>query len=252
LIKQYLLGNREDQQLVAIAAYEQSIGATTEGGATGFKYWMSQLLDGYPRQEHNLTYPLYDDVKTLIVEAGFSHSSQLLTLRSEGGPSVLYSFLENEALLDTPKARRFLPAPWRFATVNRRRWSFNSSELMHHLWARDMADIIARGGNVALGNHGNVPGLGTHWEMQAIAAGMSAHDVLRVATIMGARHIGMEADIGSIEAGKLADLLVLSANPLDDVRNAEEILYVIKGGVVYDGQTLDQIWPASSSSWTSP
>jgi len=246
LIKQYLTGNRRDQQLVAIAAHEQEIGATTEGGATGYKYWLSQLLDGYPRHEHNFHYPLYNDVKTLIVEADFSHSSQMLTLRSEGGPSVLYSFLENEVLLDTSKARRFLPDEWRVANVHRRRWSFSSSELVHENWARDMADIISRGGNVALGNHGNVPGLGTHWEMQAIATGMSSHDVLRVATIMGAKHIGMERDIGSIEPGKLADLLVLSADPLDDVRNAEEIRYVIKGGVVYDGDTLDRVWPPSS------
>lgn len=243
MIKQYLTGNRRDQQLLAIAAWEQEIGATSEGGATGYKYWLSQLLDGYPRQEHNLMYPLYDDVKTVIVEAGFSHSSQMLTLRSEGGPSVIYSFFEDEARLATKKARRFLPTPWRVANVSRRRWSFDASELVHERWAHDIADLIARGGNVALGNHGNVPGLGTHWEMQALATGVENHDVLRMATIMGARHIGMQADLGSLEVGKLADMLVLADDPLDDIRNTEKIEYVIKGGAVYNAESLQIVWP---------
>jgi cytosine/adenosine deaminase-related metal-dependent hydrolase len=68
-------------------------------------------------------------------------------------------------------------------------------------------------------------------------------EVLKVSTIIGAESIGFERDMGSIEAGKLADLVVLNANPLDDIRNTNDIRYVIKNGFVYEGNTLDEVWP---------
>ena len=107
--------------------------------------------------------------------------------------------------------------------------------------------ILKAGGNVALGGHGEVQGLSNHWEMELLAdAGMSNHDVLRVATIYGAEAIGYEQDLGSIAPGKLADLGVLDHNPLDDISATQGIHRVMKGGVLYDGQSLNRIWPNPS------
>jgi imidazolonepropionase-like amidohydrolase len=72
---------------------------------------------------------------------------------------------------------------------------------------------------------------------------MSRHDALRAATIVGARAIGLEQDLGSLEPGKLADLVVLNENPLDDIRNSKSIRYVMRGGRLYDGETLDEVAP---------
>lgn len=97
---------------------------------------------------------------------------------------------------------------------------------------------------MGLGGHGQFQGLQCHWEMWALASGgIAPHDVLKIATLNGAQAIGFDQDLGSIEPGKLADLLVLEKNPLDDIRNTNTIRYVMKNGELFDGSTLNRILP---------
>jgi imidazolonepropionase-like amidohydrolase len=95
-----------------------------------------------------------------------------------------------------------------------------------------------------VGSHGQIQGIGYHWELWSMASGgLSAHDALRAATIYGAEAIGLAQDIGTIEAGKLADLVVFDRDPLADLRNSTAIEYVMKGGRLYDAGTLAEVWP---------
>ena len=100
-------------------------------------------------------------------------------------------------------------------------------------------DLVAAGGRAGVGSHGQLQGLGYHWELWSIGmGGISNHNALRVATQLGADALGLGKDIGSIDFGKLADLVVLNRNPLESLRNTAAIRLVVKNGRVYDGETL--------------
>ena len=120
----------------------------------------------------------------------------------------------------------------------------------------DGASQVARaGGNVSLGAHGQLQGLGVHWELWAMAGeggprrrAMTPHEALRAATIAAADKIGFAPDLGSVEAGKLADLVVLDADPLADIHNTTLIRWVVKNGEVYEAETLKELWPRESGA----
>jgi imidazolonepropionase-like amidohydrolase len=106
-----------------------------------------------------------------------------------------------------------------------------------------IADIVAAGGGTAIGSHGQQHGLASHWDIWMYSEGMGNGGALEAATILGARFLGMEKDLGSIEVGKLGDLVVLNADPLANIRNTANIRYVVKAGVLYDADSLDELWP---------
>jgi imidazolonepropionase-like amidohydrolase len=95
---------------------------------------------------------------------------------------------------------------------------------------------------VSIGAHGQREGLAAHWEMWSFArGGMSNVQALRTATVEPARHLGFDKDIGSLEVGKLADLVILNGNPLDDIRNTDKIEQVMLGGRLYDAKTMNEV-----------
>jgi Tol biopolymer transport system component len=240
-IKQYIAGDRNTRQWIIMAAKEREIMPTTEG-ALDMKLDLTQIIDGYPGHEHSFPIaPLFNDVVELVAQSGTFYTPTLLV--SYGGPWAENYYYTTTEVHDDAKLRRFVPHKELDKLTRRRSW-FADEEHVFQLHAEQAKKIVEAGGRVCIGGHGQLQGLGYHWELWSVqSGGMSEMDALRCATIFGAEAIGFDKDLGSIEEGKLADLLVLDRNPLDDIRNTNSIRLVMKSGLLYDGDTLDQIWP---------
>ncbi|GAC1653304.1 MAG: amidohydrolase family protein [Gemmatimonadaceae bacterium] len=241
-IKQYMVGNRKVRQWVIMAARELGLMPTSEGGLD-FKKNLTEAIDGYPGHEHSYPIvPLAEDVVHLLAFSGITYTPTLIV--QYGGPWAENYWYEHSDVHADPKLRRFIP----HANIDRRSlrrpgW-FRDDQYSFPLIAAQAAKIEAAGGKVGLGGHGQLQGLGVHWELWSIASGgMPVHDVLRVGTLNGAQAIGLEKDLGSLEAGKLADLQVLDANPLENIRNTTSVRLVMKNGRLYDASTLAELWP---------
>jgi hypothetical protein len=241
-IKSYLVGNRKQRQWVVQASKALGLLPTTEGGADQ-KMNLTHAIDGMHGNEHTLPdSPLFGDVVELYARTRTAYTPTLIV--QYNAESMREYFFARSDLHDDPKLNRFYPHN-RLDELTRRRPGWQRDDEFHFRQAAaDAAKIQRAGGLVGVGGHAELQGLGYHWEMWAFAmGGMRPVEVLRAASIDGARIIGIAEDLGSIEPGKLADFVLLDSNPLDDIRNSTDIHQVMQNGRLYDGDTLDQVWP---------
>ena len=240
-LKSYSVGNRKQRHYVVQAAHELGMMPTTEGGLE-MRLDMTHALDGFYGNEHNLPImPIYKDVVELYAQSRIAYTPTMLV--SYGGPWAEKYFYTTEEVHDDPKVQRFIPDNVIQKLTRRQPW-FREDEYVFPKIAAGAAKIIRAGGRVGVGSHGQFQGLGYHWELWALhSGGLTELEALQAATIEGAKIIGVSDDIGSIEVGKLADLVILNKNPLESIRNTNSIEYVVKNGVLYQSDTMDEIWP---------
>ena len=245
-IKSYLVGNRKQRQWIIQASKELQLMPVTEGGADT-KQDITHVLDGFTSNEHSLPNAnIYKDVVQLFAQSNIQYTPTLLV--SFGGPLPLFQFFAKENPFRNSKLRRFFPKDLLYNNTATRLLYFREEDYHVKDLSRGVNKIMTAGGNIALGGHGDIQGIQNHWEMWLLASGgMSPHNVLKVATINGAKALGLAGDLGSIEKGKLADLIILDKNPLVDIKNSTSIIYVMKNGVLYNGETLDKVYPVKEA-----
>ena len=243
-IKQYVVGDRIVRQWVAMASAKHRLIPTTEG-ALDLKLDLTQMADGYSGNEHSLPIiPIYDDVAQYVARTRTYYTPTILV--AYGGPWSENFFFQNTDVVGDEKLARFIPAAILDNMVRRRGQWFLPEEYVHSGIAEGCTKVIRAGGRCALGSHGQLQGLGAHWEIWALqSGGLTEHETLIAATRFGAEAIGLAEDLGSLAVGKLADLQILDANPLEDIRNTNSVRYVMRNGELFDAETMAQLWPTA-------
>jgi hypothetical protein len=253
VVKSYRQPARRQRQQLVKAGREAGIMLDAEG-ESHFYNNLTMVLDGHTAIEHN--FPVanyYDDVVQLLAHAQTATTPTLIAHFGElMGENYIYQTTrawEDQKLRtyvqSTTSGYSPLATPYSGPPYAR---GMTSIHVADELWdigfrsvARSMKKLDDAGVLVNAGSHGQVHGIDQHWEMWLLATGgMSNLHVLRASTLNGARTLGLERQIGSLEAGKLADVIVLDANPLDDIRNTHSVRYTMVNGRLYDALSMDE------------
>ena len=238
-VKSYNQPRREQRQQILEAARQLKMEVVPEGGSTFF-HNMNMVADGHTGIEHSIpVLPVYKDVTTLWNSTTVGYTPTLIVAYGgQWGENYWYdrtNVWENEKLMTyTPRSI--------IDSRARRRTTSEYSDYNHIDIAKATKQIADGGTKVNLGAHGQIQGLGAHWELwMFVQGGFSPLQAIRNATLNGAHYLGMDKEIGSLEVGKLADLVIMDANPLDDIRNSEKIKYVMINGRLYDSVTMNEV-----------
>ncbi len=240
-VKSYQLPRRDSRQMLVAAGHELGVMVVPEGGMK-FQHNMNEIVDGHTTIEHSMTIKhIYDDVLQLWSQTETAYTPTLgVSFGGMEGERFWYDRTEvwkNERLLRyTPKSR--------VEPRSIRRQTAPDSHYNHIHVASSAKQLNDLGVKVNTGAHGQREGLALHWEMWMLEqGGFTPWEALRSATYNGAWTFGMLDDIGSIEAGKLADLVVIDGNPLEDLRRSEYVHATMINGALYEAATMNQTWP---------
>ncbi|HUF18191.1 MAG TPA: amidohydrolase family protein, partial [Thermoanaerobaculia bacterium] len=238
-VKSYNQPRRDQRQQVIAAARELEMMVMPEGGSL-FQHNMNMVVDGHTGIEHSIPVAhIYDDVVQLWSKSDTFYTPTLVVgYGGLWGENYWYqktNVWENERLLS------FVPREI-VDQRSRRRVMAPDDDFNHFDNARIARELHDAGVPVMIGAHGQREGLAAHWETWMMEqGGMTPLEALKTATIYGARYMGMEKDLGSLEPGKLADILVLERNPLENLRNTEHIRYTIVNGRMFDARTMNEL-----------
>ena len=244
-VKSYNQPRRNQRQQIIKAARDLEMMVVPEGGSTYF-FNMTHIVDGHTGIEHAIPVaPLYKDAVTLFAKSQSGYTPTLIVgYGGIWGENYWYQHTnvwENERLMHfTPRgviderARRRLMVP--------------ENDFYHFELGKSVKDILHAGGKVQLGAHGQLQGQGAHWELWMLQqGGLTPLEAIRCGTLYGAQYLGLDKDIGSLEVGKLADLMIMDKNPLENIQNTSSISHVMINGVLYETNNMNQVYPEAKA-----
>ena len=252
-VKSYNQPRREQRQQIIQAARELNMEVVPEGGSF-FYHNTSMILDGHTTIEHNMPVaPLFKDVQQLWKNSKTAYTPTLIV--SYAGVSGEYYWYQHSNVWEKERLLRFTPRSV-IDTRSRHRTMLPEEEYEngHILISKSLKKLADEGVKINMGAHGQIQGIGAHWEIWMLQqGGMSNHQALQAATINPAFSLGFDKWIGSLEPGKLADLVIMDKNPLENIRNTESIRYTMVNGRLYDAETMNETGnhnkPASKFYW---
>ncbi len=238
-VKSYNQPRRDQRQQVLEAARETNMMVVPEGGST-LAHNLTMIIDGHTGVEHSIPVAaVYEDIKQLWSQSETGYTPTLVV--SYGGIWGENYWYQASDVWKHPLLSRYVPNTVLYPRAIRRNMA-PKEDYNHFHSAQVAAELQKRGVGVQLGAHGQREGLGAHWEMWMFAqGGMSAMNVIKAATLDGAKYLGMDQYIGSIEAGKLADLVILETDPLQNIYATDKVSMVMINGRLYDSKTMNEI-----------
>ena len=240
-VKSYNQPRRDQRQQVIEAARQLGIIVVPEGGSF-FNHNLNMVVDGHSGVEHNIpVVPLYKDVINLWAATN-AHNTPTLVV-NYGSVSGEYYWYQKTDVWTKDRLLNFTPrAVVDSRSRHRTMLPDEEYENGHILTSQSLKKLNDEGVKINLGAHGQLQGLGAHWELWMLQqGGMTNIEALRCATMNGAEYLGMGHQLGSIEPGKLADIIVLEKNPLEDIQNTEFVKYTVLNGRLYDAYIMNEI-----------
>ncbi|MGJ8745278.1 amidohydrolase family protein [Polaribacter sp.] len=240
-IKSYNQPRREQRQQIMQAAKELGVNVVPEGGSN-FYANMSMIFDGHTGIEHNIPVnPVYKDVLSLWKNSKTGYTPTLIV--NYGGMSGEFEWYQKMNVWENKTLLKYTPR-YVVDTRSRHRMKVPEEEYIngHVLSSKTVTALANEGVKVNLGAHGQLQGLGAHWELWMLQqGGLSNHETLKAATINGAEYLGIADELGSLKKGKLADLIILDKNPIEDIKNSNSVIYTMVNGRLYDVNTMNEV-----------